>query len=96
MRIHADYNWDIARNLKITIDGTEVPFCKWFDTELGIAECHYAAQTKDGRNRLLFVPTRSEYITEEQLGKESIPSYYLHNFEVRDNRTDEKQRFNNG
>lgn len=84
MRVHAATQWHIAQNLKITSDGQEVRGCMWFDTDEGIAECNYMRKTSRGFYAPIYANT-DEY----DIDGINIPTYYLHNFEVWNNKTGE-------
>jgi hypothetical protein len=83
---HAHYNE--AMRTKITSNGVDIPFCIWFDTELGMAECCFAIPsgltTED--DHLKQRPLSSygdEYTYNEYIARPiTIHTYYLHNFEV--------------
>lgn len=90
MRIYAgDKNDDTWQYLQLKCNGQDIPFCLWFDTDEGMAECCFAVpsgyRVPDDWAELKYKVLSSQNDYRDTI----IHTYTLHNFEVWDKRTDQ-------
>lgn len=80
-------NAENAFDYKITSNGIQIHGCIWFDTNEGIAACHYTIPLRTGIHYPLVVFDMDEYTTARDAEEYAAPTYYLHTFEIIDART---------